>query len=186
MTTTSRMEATDIKKVTVNELYQLQKISRQTFFETYSAVNTEENMKMYLEERFSIEKLTDELHNPESEFYFAEFNNKVIGYLKLNFGQAQTEVKNTKALEIERIYVLKEFQGKKVGQVLYEKAMQIAIQKNAPYVWLGVWEENPKAINFYKKHGFIEFDKHLFMLGNDQQTDIMMIKQVMANNVTDY
>src|SRR6478672_9255545 len=118
------METIEIKKVTVNEIYQLQKISRQTFFETYSAVNTEENMKMYLEERFSMEKLTEELLNPESEFYFAEFDNKTIGYLKLNFGESQTEVKDNKALEIERIYVLKEFQGKKVGQLLYEKAMQ--------------------------------------------------------------
>jgi len=99
----------------------------------------------------------------------------------LNFGQAQTEVKDNKALEIERIYVLKEFQGKKVGQLLYEKAMQIAIQKNAAYVWLGVWEKNPKAINFYKKNSFVEFDKHLFMLGNDQQTDIMMRKYAPTN-----
>jgi len=175
------METIDIKKVTVNEIYQLQKISRQTFFETYSAVNTEENMKMYLEERFSMEKLTDELYNPESEFYFAEFDNKIIGYLKLNFGESQTEVKDNKALEIERIYVLKEFQGKKVGQLLYEKAMQIAIQKNAAYVWLGVWEKNPKAINFYKKNSFVEFDKHLFMLGNDKQTDIMMRKYAPTN-----
>ena len=92
----------------------------------------------------------------------------------LNFGQAQTEFNDNKALEIERIYVLKEFYGKKVGQVLYDKAFDIAKQAGADYLWLGVWEENQRAINFYKKNGFVEFDKHIFKLGDDEQTDIIM------------
>ena len=168
----------DIKRVTLNDIDQLQKIGRQTFFETFSAGNTEENMAKYLDEGFSVEKLTAELNNKNSEFYFAELDNNLIGYLKLNFGQSQTELKDNKALEIERIYVLKEFHGKGVGQVLYDKAMQIARQTDANYVWLGVWEENPRAINFYKKNGFVEFDKHIFKLGNDEQTDIMMKLQL--------
>jgi diamine N-acetyltransferase len=170
------MESIEIKRVTLDDIDQLQKIGRQTFYETFSAGNTEENMKKYLEEGFSLEKLTAELNNKNSEFYFAELDNNTIGYLKLNFGSSQTELKDDKALEIERIYVLQEFYGKNVGQLLYEKAMQIAKQKNVGYVWLGVWEENPRAINFYKKNGFVEFDKHIFKLGNVEQTDIMMKK----------
>jgi len=172
------MKNIDIKKASINDVNQLQKIARQTFFETFSAANSIDNMKRYLEEGFSLEKLTSELNNKSSEFYFATFDNKVIGYLKLNFGQSQTELKDDKALEIERIYVLKEFHGKNVGQLLYEKAMQIAKQENADYVWLGVWEENPRAITFYKKNGFVEFDKHIFHLGDDEQTDIMMKLQL--------
>jgi diamine N-acetyltransferase len=168
------METINIKRIALNDIEQLQKIGRQTFYETFSELNTEENMNRYLEEGFSIEKLTIELNNKDSEFYFAEFEGKVIGYLKLNFGPSQTELKDEGALEIERIYVLKEFHGKKVGQVLYEKSIEIAKQKGVEYVWLGVWEENPRAINFYKKNGFMEFDKHTFKLGNDEQTDIMM------------
>jgi len=168
------MKSIDIKKVTLNNIDQLQHISRQTFYETFSAGNSEQNITKYLNEGFSIEKLTAELSDNNSEFYFAVLDNNVIGYLKLNFGQSQTELQDEKALEIERIYVLKEFHGKKVGQLLYDKAIQIARQKNADYVWLGVWEENPRAINFYKKNGFVEFDKHIFKLGDDEQTDIMM------------
>ncbi len=163
-----------IKLVTLNDIDQLQKIGRQTFSETFSAGNTEENITQYLEEGFSVTKLTSELSNNDAQFYFATLENNIIGYLKLNFGQAQTELQDEKALEIERIYVLKEFHGKGVGQILYDKAIQIARQKSADYVWLGVWEENPRAINFYKKNGFVEFDKHVFKLGNDNQTDIMM------------
>ncbi|WP_445457460.1 GNAT family N-acetyltransferase [Flavobacterium sp. HNIBRBA15423] len=168
------MEKILITKINSNQVYQLQEIGKQTFYETFSSENSEENMMNYLEDEFSIEKLQTQLNNQNSEFYFAILNNKTIGYLKLNFGQSQTELKDNKALEIERIYVLKEFHGKKVGQLLYNKAIQIAKEKNVDYVWLGVWEENTRAINFYKKNGFMEFDKHIFKLGNEEQTDLMM------------
>lgn len=169
-----KMTNINIRKVTLNDIDQLQKIGRQTFSETFSGDNSEEDMKKYLDEHFSIEKLTNELQNPDSEFYFAVLDNTVIGYLKLNFGESQTELKDNKALEIERIYVPKEYHGQSVGQVLYEKAIQVARHKEVDYVWLGVWEENHRALRFYKKNGFAEFDKHIFRLGNDEQTDIMM------------
>ena len=168
------MDKIVITKATINDLDQLQKIGRQTFYETFSTGNTEENMTKYLNEGFSIDKLTTELNDKNAEFYFATLNDNIIGYLKLNIGQSQTELQDDKGLEIERIYVLKDFHGKSVGQLLYDKAIQIARQKNADYIWLGVWEENPRAINFYKKNGFVEFDKHIFKLGNDEQTDILM------------
>ncbi|MGE0567313.1 MAG: GNAT family N-acetyltransferase [Bacteroidia bacterium] len=172
------MELIETKKVTIRDIELLQKIGRQTFFETFSSANSEENMNQYLKDGFSIEKLTAELNDKNAEFYFAILDDNVIGYLKVNFGASQTEIKDDKALEIERIYVLKEFHGKKVGQILYDKAIEVAKNKNAEYVWLGVWEENPRAINFYKKNGFVEFDKHIFKLGNHEQTDIMMKLQL--------
>ena len=168
------MQNISIIKAELQDIEKLQKIGRQTFFETFSESNSEENMQKYLNEGFSIEKLTTELTDTNAEFYFAVFDAEVIGYLKLNFGESQTELKDNKALEIERIYVSKEFHGKSVGQLLYDKAIEVAKQKNADYIWLGVWEENPRAISFYKKNGFVEFDKHIFKLGDDEQIDIMM------------
>lgn len=168
------MDKIEILEVTPADLIQLQKISRQTFSETFSAENREEDMKLYFEKELSAEKLKSELDEKDSQFYFALSRGGVVGYLKLNTGQAQTEIRDSNALEIERIYVLKEFLGKKVGQVLYEKAIEVARQKKFEYVWLGVWEENHRAIHFYKKQGFVCFDKHVFKLGNDEQTDIMM------------
>ena len=168
------MENIITRRITLDDLEKLQNIGRKTFEETFSESNSEENMRNYLEEGFSKEKLTAELKNKDSEFYFATLKDEVIGYLKVNFGESQTELKDSKALEIERIYVSKEFHGKSVGQILYDKAIEIAKQKGSKYVWLGVWEENPRAISFYKKNGFVEFDKHIFRLGDDEQTDIMM------------
>jgi diamine N-acetyltransferase len=168
------MPGISIKQAMLSDVNQLQTIGKQTFYETFSSGNTQENMTKYLTEEFSTEKLIAELNDNNSEFYFVTNHNNVIGYLKINFGPSQTELKDNKAVEIERIYVLKEFHGKNVGQMLYDKAIDIARQKNADYVWLGVWEENQRAINFYKKNGFVEFDKHIFKLGQDEQTDLMM------------
>jgi len=168
------MDKIDIKKVSLSDIDELRSISRQTFLETFADGNTESDMKKYLDENLSNDKLVGELIILDSEFYFASIQNKVIGYLKINFGQAQTELKDQKSLEIERIYILKEFHGKKVGQILFDTALQIASKIKADYLWLGVWEKNFRAINFYKKNGFVEFDKHIFKLGDDEQTDIMM------------
>lgn len=168
------MDDIQIIKIGLAEIKQLQVIGRQTFLETFAGGNTDENMQQYLDEGFSLEKLTSALTNPDTEFYFALEGENAIGYLKINFGPAQTELKDQKGVEIERIYVLQEFYGKKVGQMLYDKALQVAKHAGAHYIWLGVWEKNPRAINFYRKNGFVVFDKHIFKLGDDEQTDIMM------------
>jgi ribosomal protein S18 acetylase RimI-like enzyme len=163
-----------IDQINNSNIAALQQIGRQTFAETFAESNTAENMAKYLEEAYSHEKLSTELNNPNSFFYFAMLDEKVIGYLKLNMGPSQTELKDNDALEIERIYVMKEFHGKKIGQLLFDKAITIAKEKHVAYVWLGVWEENKRALHFYTKNGFVEFDQHVFVLGDEVQTDIMM------------
>jgi diamine N-acetyltransferase len=173
------MEAT-IRKLRSDEVLDLQSISRQTFSETFAPSNTEEDLRKYLDEELSVDRLTAEVNNENSQFYFAEVNGELAGYLKINSGDAQTELKTSNAIEIERIYVLKKYQGQQVGQVLYLKAVKIAEEANADFLWLGVWEKNERAINFYKKNGFLEFDKHAFRLGDDVQTDIMMRKMLRA------
>ena len=163
-----------IRKLNITDVENLQKISITTFRETFEEVNTEEDMQKYLDENLSIEKLKSELENSNSEFYFAENDNQILGYLKINFGNAQTENQGNEALEIERIYVLKEFFPLKIGQILFEKSIEIAQEKNMKFIWLGVWEENKRAIRFYEKNVFKIFGKHDFVLGEDVQTDLLM------------
>lgn len=174
------MNEITIREVGQHEVEELQRIGRQTFAETFAQDNTREDMEAYLEKDFAAEKLARELANEDSRFFFALLQDEAIGYLKVNTGAAQTEKQDEKALEIERIYVLKAFHGKKLGQLLYEKALELARQHGAAYVWLGVWEENLRAIGFYRKNGFVEFGKHTFWLGKDEQTDILMKLQLNA------
>jgi ribosomal protein S18 acetylase RimI-like enzyme len=174
------MKNLQIRLAKLEDLAALQMIGRKTFVETFAASNSEENLARYLAEGFSNEKLSAELENKNSQFYFAETEGRMLGYLKVNTGKAQSEQQNPDALEIERIYVLQEFHGKEVGQILYKKALSIAHDLNSPYIWLGVWEKNPRAIRFYEKQGFVEFDQHIFQLGEDAQTDILMKKVILS------
>ncbi len=175
------MEQITIERVKLTDINKLQEIGQSTFFEAFAEVNTEENMKNYLENSFSEEKLNLELTNEDSQFYFALVNGNVVAYLKINFGEAQSE-KMENALEIERIYVLKAFHGKGVAQALYQKAIDIAYEIQVGNVWLGVWEENYRALRFYEKNGFTAFGKHAFWLGDDEQTDLLMKKELANTN----
>lgn len=172
------MEQLMIHKASLEDMATIQETGRQTFFETFAQGNTGEDMDKYLEEHFSEAKITAELNHPESLFFIAREGTEAVGYLKLNTGQAQTELQEQEGMEIERIYVKSAYHGKKVGQLLYEKALEIAKLQGKSYLWLGVWEENPRAIRFYEKNGFVVFDKHIFKVGNDEQTDLMMKKML--------
>lgn len=164
-----------IRQLTLADLDQLQSISRTTFHETFAADNSEADMAHYLEHNFSASRLAQELVNPESRFYFAEDDDgNALGYLKTNTGAAQSAPQNPQALEIERIYVLSAHHGQGVGAALYRQARHDAEQQGAPYLWLGVWEHNRSALQFYQKHGFTAFASHTFTLGSDAQTDILM------------
>jgi ribosomal protein S18 acetylase RimI-like enzyme len=163
-----------LEKISVSDVEWLQEISKQTFIETFAAVNTVSNMLQYLNGALSIQTLSDEMMKKDSEFYFAKIEDKIVGYLKLNFGDSQTESIDENGMEIERIYVLKAFHRQGIGQYMFDKAVDMARQKQLKFLWLGVWEENHKALNFYKKNGLVEFDKHNFILGNDVQTDVLM------------
>jgi ribosomal protein S18 acetylase RimI-like enzyme len=174
------MDKIEIIKATQKDTELLLNIGRQTFFEKFTENNSEENMLQYAAEAYTFEKILSEVNNPNSQFYLATINDQTVGYLKINFGEAQTELQDPQALELERIYVLKEFQGKKIGQMLFEKTLELAKKAAINYVWLGVWEENKSAIKFYEKNGLKAFSKHIFMLGDDPQTDIMM--KIELNN----
>ncbi|SDH40592.1 GNAT family N-acetyltransferase [Chitinophaga filiformis] len=170
------MEHVSIRRTSTEDIEHLRQLGQETFVETFAQSNTAADMKKYLDENFRPEKVSEELNNPDSRFFIAWEGKTPIGYLKLNTGKAQTELQDDTAIEIERIYVLSAYHGKKIGQLLYEKALEVALDQRKSFIWLGVWENNLKAIRFYEKNGFVAFDKHIFKLGEDEQIDIMMKK----------
>jgi ribosomal protein S18 acetylase RimI-like enzyme len=167
-----------IIKCEPGDLITLQSLSRRTFGTTFQHLNTPENMKAYLDEAFSTEKLRVELANEDSEFYFLYADGALVGYIKINAFRAQTDINDPSSLELERIYVTPEFQGKSLGGGLMEKALALAAQHQKAYVWLGVWEKNEKAIGFYKKYGFYIVGTHSFVMGDETQTDFVMRKDL--------
>jgi len=165
-----------IKKCTLEDLFILQKISYETFNDTFKNQNSPENMKAYLERAFNLKQLEKELSNSSSEFFFVYFNNEVAGYLKVNTNDAQTEEMDNESLEIERIYIKNKFLKQGLGKFLLNKAIEMAMEQNKKEIWLGVWEKNANAIAFYKKMGFIQTGVHAFYMGDEEQMDYIMTK----------
>jgi ribosomal protein S18 acetylase RimI-like enzyme len=165
-----------IRKVELAECDILLSFSKETFYEFFAGWNEPANMEAYAAVAFTPQKMLSELSNPNSEFYFALDEDVIVGYIKLNFNDAQTDIQDKDALEVERIYVSGQHHGKYIGKQLLDFAINIALSKQFSYVWLGVWEHNEKAIAFYKRNGFETFGSHDFMLGDDKQTDLLMKK----------
>lgn len=133
-------------------------------------------MKSYLEKNFNPGQLELELKEEGTTYLLAQHGDSVVGYAKMKKQVQPDGLEEENCIEIERIYSTKEYLGKKVGKTLMEACLNLARQRGHKVVWLGVWEHNPRAIEFYEKWGFRKFGSHLFMLGNDLQTDLLMKK----------
>ena len=162
-----------------NQLQQLLTISKDTFVDAFGSLNNPEDFESYLTQAFSPEKIEAELSNPNSFFYFVYEDTSLAAYIKINLGDAQSEFKEESGLELERIYVTAPYQGKGMGAHLLTYVCKLAKQKNARYVWLGVWEKNTRAITFYRRHGFKKIGTHPYYIGKDKQTDWLMKKEII-------
>ena len=169
------MESVLLKLISIYDLKNLRSLSIETFKETFAAQNTNENILLYLKNNLSCKQLKKEISDPNSKFYFVKGKNKIIGYLKLNFHKSQREKMYLhRGFEIERIYLTAEFQGKGLGEKLLAKILNMGKEMGYKKLWLGVWENNFRAIKFYKKNGFKKFGQHNFKLGKDIQTDYLL------------
>lgn len=160
--------------VAMAELDELQKLCYETFHAAFAHQNTPEDINTYLNEAFNSGQLAKELSNPESKWFFARKDAMIVGYIKLNFGSAQYEFQDQKSMELQRIYVAREFQNQGFGQALLDYSITVAREAGVDFVWLGVWEKNAGARRLYERNGFVEISSHEFALGNDIQTDILM------------
>ena len=167
-----------LKKCMEADVDILRSLLAKTFSDTFARMNTPENMELYLNQAFAGERILEELRNQDSAFYLLYQNGIPAGCLKLNDAAAQTESGDPRSLEIERIYVAKEFQGTGLGSRLMNEAVRLAEERKKQYIWLGVWEKNERAIRFYKGKGFYRTGSHTFTVGNDEQTDYIMRKDL--------
>lgn len=167
-----------IRKCTAQDLDMLRDYAIETFYQTFAHLNTAEDMKKYIEDSFNKDKLRCELQNPDSSFFFLFANGCLAGYLKLNEAPFQSDINDSESLEIERIYISRDFQSRGLGGYLMQQAVFVASKRRKKYVWLGVWEKNERAICFYKKNGFSIVGTHSFFVGDDEQTDYIMRKNL--------
>lgn len=170
-----------ITQVNEEEIALLRDLAIQTFVDAFASQNTAQNMLTYTDHAFSMDRIAAQFHDPGTAFYFARRDNQVIGYLQLNRGDAQTDSRLNNALEIERIYVVREFQGSGLGAQLIEFALESAKRGQFDWLWLGVWDQNTRAISFYERHDFEIFADHPFNLGDEPQTDLLLRRAVQRS-----
>ena len=167
-----------IRKVEIADVEVLAKIAKQTFRETFAHDNTEEQLQEYFEEAYNLRVLSTELEDPDSETYFIMHEEEIAGFLKVNWGNAQTERELENAFEIQRLYVLQTYQGFGLGKQLFEFALEHAEKNGFSWAWLGVWEHNTKAQVFYYRYGFEKFSQHSFLVGQKVDTDWLLKKKL--------
>ena len=149
-------------------------LSIATFAETFASQNTEEDMEEYNERHFSTDELQREIDNPDSTFVVAKVDGVPAGYMKVNVGDAQTEEMLGNRMEVQRLYILRQYKRNGLGARFMHTAFDMARAQGKSVIWLGVWEHNDAAIAFYKRMGFVQFGSHDFVLGEDRQTDLLM------------
>jgi diamine N-acetyltransferase len=163
----------NVRRINTEYVTALSVLARQTFYDTFTGTCTEEDMQSFLDHHYSKEQLGKELLDEEMYCFFAEADGLPVAYLQFKENYENfPEVKEWKALELKRIYVQKELQGKGIAQKLMDFFLDFAAEKKYEAVWLGVWEHNLRAQKFYGKYGFADSGyTHDFPIGSTPQTD---------------
>lgn len=174
------MNQIKIRRAEIEDAETLADLSYKTFWDAFHEhpENAPEDMAAYMEKAFSNETLRAELSDENVIFIIAEFENELAGYAKITLGAIEDGIVAEKPIELNRLYSHQKFLGKGIGQKLMDECFQIAKENDCDAMWLGVWEFNPRAQAFYKKYGFREVGTHIFQLGSDPQTDLLMQKDL--------
>lgn len=169
---------TKIRRCTTQDVETLRKLSIETYTDTFAAYNTVSNTQAYIDSAYDIKVLLKELSDVHSEFYFLYVDQELAGYLKVNILEAQSEPMADDFLEIQRIYIRKNFKRRGLGKMLLELGLKRAKDLGRKRVWLGVWEKNFPAQKFYQYMGFERYSSHKFVMGESVQTDYILKKEL--------
>ena len=175
-----------IQKVTEKELPTLIALARETFIAAFEKQNNPDDFAAYVNTAFTFAVFKKELDTEGSVFYLVYNDAELIGYFKLNHNKIPHDgihlipefdvIKTNKMTELERIYLTDNTHGRGFATLMMHEIVALSKAENSAFVWLGVWEHNLKAIKFYQKAGFSKFGEHIFMIGDDPQTDWLMWK----------
>jgi len=167
-----------VRPATLDDVCLLTELGTRTFQETFAADNTAEDMTAYVAANFNLAQQTAELNDHLSTFLIAEVNGLAAGYAKLHAGQPVERIEGTEPIELVRLYVSQTWLGSGVGATLMRACLDEARRSGYKTIWLGVWERNARAQAFYRKWDFRAVGEHVFQLGADAQTDVLMERTI--------
>lgn len=163
-----------IRRATTDDAAMLAELAARTFHDAFAADNKAEDMDAYMSVAFTPAQLAAELAETGNAFFVAEIDAVPVGYAQLRAGDAPECVGGPEPVELSRLYVSREWHGRGIAQALVDALVEEARALKRRTLWLGVWEHNPRAQAFYRKWGFSVVGSHVFVLGSDPQTDLLM------------
>jgi diamine N-acetyltransferase len=172
------MEEIIIRLSTYEDTASMREVAINSYYHTFAAYNTPENMEAFLTDSYSLKKLQAEFYEPNSVLYLACAKEEVIGFVRLRETDEVKDKLGDNTIELQRLYIHTDYQGRQVGRKLMEASLAYAKQKDFDWIWLGVWERNFNAQKFYAKWGFEKFGEHTFQMGDDPQIDWILKKRL--------
>lgn len=157
----------------MNDAAVLAQIGASTFYETFRPFNTEEDMQAYIAKSYNETLILQNLKNEHIHYALATENNEVVGYIKLLLHAPHVKLTG-RTIELEKIYVQQSQLGSGAGKLLMKYVIDYSRHQQFDTLFLGVWKENERAVQFYRKTGFTEFDTRFFPLGSRICEDYMM------------
>ena len=169
-----------IRQAVAGDAKPLTDLAYTTFWDAFAAhpKNAPDDLNHYMRQAFNVEQITAELADEKSIFLLAEIEGELAGYSKLVVDTIEPGIAAERPVELSRLYSQQKFLGTGVGQTLMEACIERARNDGRDVIWLGVWEFNPRAQRFYEKNGFRIVGKHVFQLGSDPQTDLLMQREI--------
>ena len=167
-----------IRELTRADIPQLQELAIRIYRDTFSGQNSEANMEAFLAKDYSVESFEGEFDEKGSSYFFACDGERPVGYLRLRYSTEAEGHLGKNTIELHRIYIDVKYQGHGLGKLLMEFALDRAALLKVDWLWLGVWEHNPRAQRFYASWGFERFGEHIFQMGDEAQTDWLLKKRI--------
>ncbi len=165
-----------IRRATAHDAAALAALAERTFRDTFAAQNSAQNMDQHCRTHYGADIQASEIARGDHVTLVVETAGALIAYAQLRLVAAPTCVQGERPGEIQRFYVDRPWHGQGIAHALMAACLQALNEQACDTVWLGVWEHNPRAIAFYRRHGFNEVGEHCFALGDDPQRDILLAR----------
>lgn len=163
-----------IRRAATEDAAALSELAARIFFDTFVPYNTPEDMDAFLASSYTEARQRSEIADPSITTLLATCDGALAGYAQVQEGDAPACVTGPAPIQLKRLYVDKSLHGKGVAQRLMDEVENVARQRGARTLWLGVWEQNDRALAFYGKYGFRPVGEEDFHVGVDRQTDLVL------------
>ncbi len=174
------MDQLIIRQATPEDAQLLTDLAYTTFWDAFAhhPKNAPDDLNHYMRQAFNVEQIATELADNKNIFLIAQIGDEAAGYSKIILDTIEPGVTADRPVELSRLYSHQKHLGQGVGQSLMDACVERAREEGRDVMWLGVWEYNPRAQRFYEKNGFRVVGSHVFQLGKDPQTDLLMQREL--------